>query len=158
MHNSMVVFTFSVCYRKYHFWANLVQVWSNCQLKLKIGTYTNSNMRSVMMFNFSAFDWKYHFRANLVQKIKIVSLNWNFVPRLIWICQIQWWCSPFFVFDRKYFFCANLVQKIKIVSLSWNWVPRLIHIRTVQSRCSVFLFLTGNIFGQTWSKKSKLWV
>ena len=36
-------------------------------------------------------------RVNLVQKIKIINLSWNFMPRLIRICRIQWWCtvSPF---------------------------------------------------------------
>ena len=32
------------------------------------------------------------FWVNLVQKIKIVSLNWNLVPRLIRICRIQCQC------------------------------------------------------------------
>ena len=37
----------------------------------------------------SDLDWKYPFWANLVQKMKIVRLSWNLVPRLIWICRIQ---------------------------------------------------------------------
>ena len=45
--------------------------------------------------DFPVLDRKYPFRANLVQEIKIVSLNWNFVPGLIWTCKIQWWCSLF---------------------------------------------------------------
>ena len=48
--------------------------------------------------------------VNLVQKLKIISLSWNFVPRLIQICRIPWWCSPFW---------ANLVKKNQNVSLSW---------------------------------------
>ena len=43
----------------------------------------------------SFFDWKYLFRVNLVQKFKIISLSWNFLPRLIQICRIPWWCSLF---------------------------------------------------------------
>ena len=43
----------------------------------------------------SVFDWKYLFWVNLVQKLKIISLSWNFVPRLIQICRIPWWCSLF---------------------------------------------------------------
>ena len=35
------------------------------------------------------------FWVNLVQKLKIISLSWNFVPRLIQICRIPWWCSLF---------------------------------------------------------------
>ena len=33
------------------------------------------------------------FWINLVQKLKIISLSSNFVPRLIQICTIPWWCS-----------------------------------------------------------------
>ena len=43
----------------------------------------------------SAFNWKYLFWVNLVQKLEIISLNWNFVPRLIRLCRIPWWCSLF---------------------------------------------------------------
>ena len=49
------------------------------------------------LFTFSALDRKYPFWANLVQKIKIVSLSLNLVPKLIRICRIQWCCS-FFLF------------------------------------------------------------
>ena len=48
----------------------------NCQLILKFGTWTNSNMQnSVAMFYFSVFYWNYPFWANLVQLIKIVCLS-----------------------------------------------------------------------------------
>ena len=43
----------------------------------------------------SFFDWNYLFWVNLVQKLKIISLSWNFVPRLIQICRVPWWCSLF---------------------------------------------------------------
>ena len=58
----------------------------------------------------SVFNWKCLFWVNLVQKLRIISLSWNFVPRLIQICRIPWWCSPFW---------ANLVKKNQNVSLSW---------------------------------------
>ena len=45
--------------------------------------------------DFSASDRKYPFWTNLVQNIRIVSLIWNFVPKQIGICRIQWWCSIF---------------------------------------------------------------
>ena len=67
----------------------------------------------------SLFDWKYLFWVNLIQKLKIKSLSWNFVSRLIQICRIPWWCS-LFLFSTGKPFWANLVQKIKIVILSWN--------------------------------------
>ena len=35
------------------------------------------------------------FWVNVVQKLKIISLSWNFLPRLIQICRIPWWCSLF---------------------------------------------------------------
>ena len=41
----------------------------------------------------SDFNLKYHFWVNLGQKLRIISLNWNFVPRQIQICRIPWWCS-----------------------------------------------------------------
>ena len=67
-----------------------------CQFKLKFGTYTNSNMQNSMaVFNFSVSDRKHSFTVKLVQKMEIVSLSWNLVPRIIRICRIQWWCSLF---------------------------------------------------------------
>ena len=35
------------------------------------------------------------FWVNLVQKLKIISLSWSFVPGLIQIWRIPWWCSLF---------------------------------------------------------------
>ena len=74
--------------------------------------------RHMQRCKFSILDGKHPFWANLPQKIKIVSLSWNLVPRLIQICKIQWWCFFFSIFDRKYIFWANLVQKIEIASLN----------------------------------------
>ena len=82
----------------------------------------------VQRWFFCCFHWKYPFLTNLFQKIKIVSLSWNLVPRVIWISRHQWWCSLFSVFDWRYPFWANLVQKTKIVSFRWNLTPRLIRI------------------------------
>ena len=60
---------------------------------------SNLNMQnSVVMFTFSDFDRQYHFWVNLLQKIKIVSLFWNLMPEIIWICRIQWRCYIFLVF------------------------------------------------------------
>ena len=49
------------------------------------------------------FNWKYLFWVNLVQKLKMISLSWNFVPRLIQICRISWWCSLFLFLTRNTF-------------------------------------------------------
>ena len=129
----------------------------NYQFKLKFGTYTNSNMHnSVVIFTFSVFDWKYPFWANLVQKVKTVSLSWNFVPTLIRISRIQYCCS-LSVFDQEYPFWANLVQNIKIVSLRWSLILILIQICRIQWLCSLLSFSARNtLFGTIWSKKSKL--
>ena len=69
----------------------------------------------------SVFNWKYLFWVNLIQKLRIISLSWNFVPRLIKICRILWWCS-LFLFSTGYSFLDKFgPKKIKIVSLIWNF-------------------------------------
>ena len=63
----------------------------NYQSKLKFGACTNSNMlNSIVMFTFFVYDWKYPFWGNLVQKIKIISLRWN------------WF------YGHRHFFCFSL--------------------------------------------------
>ena len=65
----------------------------NRQFKLKFGTETNLNMPSpLVVFTFSVLQRKHPFWDNLVQKIKIVNLSWNCMPRIIWISRYQWWC------------------------------------------------------------------
>ena len=56
------------------------------------------------MFTFSVFDRKYPFRANFFKKMKIISLSWNLLPRLIRKCRIQWWCSFYFILYWKCLF------------------------------------------------------
>ena len=90
-------------------------------------------------------DEKNPFCANLVKKIKIISLKRNLVPRLTWICEIQWWCSLFLFltiisfmgkFDLKIHNCllkvkfdtkTNLNMRnsmvVSILSvLDWKWL------------------------------------
>ena len=56
----------------------------NRQFKLGFGTKTNSNMHnSMVMITVSVLDRKHSFWANLVQKIKIINLTCNLVPRMI---------------------------------------------------------------------------
>ena len=87
----------------------------NDQFRLKFGTYTNSNMQnSMLIFTFSVFDRKFPFWANLVQKIKVISLSWNLVPRLIQICKIQWWCSLFLFSTRNTLFGTIWSKKSKL--------------------------------------------
>ena len=127
----------------------------------------NSNMQNLMMvFTFSVFHEKYPFSVNLVQKIKIISLSWNLVPILIWICKIQWWCSLFPFSTRNTFFFwggggfrLNLSVWTEIWYVDDDTYYLLVPIRkcTIHWWCSLFQFKTGNvIFGQIWSKISKL--
>ena len=68
----------------------------DCQFNLKFGTCTNSSMEnSMLMFTFFVFKQKYPFWANLIAKFKIDCLKWNWVPRLIRILTITWWCLHF---------------------------------------------------------------
>ena len=61
---------------------------------------------SMVGFTFSGLGWKHPFWANLAQQIENVSLSWNLVPRLIGICRIQCWCSPFlFCIGNTLFYC-----------------------------------------------------
>ena len=64
---------------------------------------TDSNIQNWMVVStFSIFDQTYPIWVNLVQRIKIVSLSWNLVRRLIQISKIQW-CSSFFCFWSAWF-------------------------------------------------------
>ena len=90
------------CYSLFRFWVEISFLGKvgpksqNSHFKLKFGTYTNSNMQnSMVMFIFFVFDRKYPYWANLVQKVKILTLSWNFVRTLVRTCRIQWWCSLF---------------------------------------------------------------
>ena len=120
---------------------------------------------SIVMFTFFIFCRKYPVWDNLAQKIKVVSLRWNFMPRLIQWCWIQWCFSVFFVFERKRpswtnlvqivniyslfvsdqkcLFLENLVQNVKIVSLRLNLLASLIWICRIQRRFSLFCFWLG---------------
>ena len=76
MQNSMLMFTFFCFSMEIPFLGKFGPKNRNYQSKLKIRTYTNSNMQnSMVMFTFSVFDRKYPFWANLVQKIKIIGLS-----------------------------------------------------------------------------------
>ena len=56
----------------------------NCQLKLKFGTKTNSNMlNSMMMFTFFVSNYICPSWENLIQKFKIAFSKWNLIRRLI---------------------------------------------------------------------------
>ena len=102
---------FSVCHRKFPFLGKFCQKNQNWQFKLKFGTQTNSNMQNSMaLFIFSVLDRKHPFWANLAQKIEVVSLSWNLIPRLIRISRIQW-RSSLFLFETENTLLGQLWSK-----------------------------------------------
>ena len=138
MQNSMMMFTFLVFESKYPFLGKFGPKSQNYQLKLKFGTYTNSNMQnSIVVFTFSVSEWKYSFWANLVQKVKIISWSWNLVARLIRICWIQWCCSLFsFLTERT--LLGQIWSKLSIFTVFFCFRSEML------------------FFGKIWSKMSKL--
>ena len=62
-------------------------------------------------FDISVSDRKYHFWAHLGQKIKIISLSWNLVPRLIQISRIQRRYSLVFCFRLEFPFLGKFGPK-----------------------------------------------
>ena len=90
-----------LCRLEIPFWPNLVQ-------KIKIISLSWNFLLD--LFEYAEFNDDVHYFSfwteipetlvldclvNLVIKMKSVSLSWNLVPRLMWICRIQWWCSLF---------------------------------------------------------------
>ena len=125
MQNSMVMFiSFFFCFwPEILFWGKFGPKSQNYQLKLKFGTYTNSNMQnSIMLFPFLLFEWKYPFWGNMVQKNKIVTLSWNLVPTIIRTCRIQWWCSFFFCFWSEIPFWDKFGRKSQNYHLKLKFV------------------------------------
>ena len=71
----------------------------------------------------------------------------------------NWGIQGLFMINNDFstLFWVKLAKKITIVSLRWNLVTRIIWIYQILWWCSLFQFWTENIlFGQIWSKKSKL--
>ena len=83
------------------------------------------------------------------KKIKIASLSWNLIPRLIRICGTQWWCLFCLFLDWKYPFWTNLVQKVKIVSLSWNL--RISSNSNMQNSMALFTFSVSDRIHPSWA-------
>ena len=114
-------------------------------------------MQSSMMFSLLVFTWKYSFGANLVQSVKIISLSWNLVASLIWICRIHCRCWLFSFSTGNTLLWENLVQKKKIISLSWKLVLRLIRIWIIKRWCSLFfVFHWKYTFGANLVQKVKI--
>ena len=84
-----------------------------CRPPWKKINITRNDHGQTQRSKFSVLDQKHAFWANLTQKIQIVSLSWNLVPRPIQICGVQRWCSLFLFSTRNTFFMVKLVQKTK---------------------------------------------
>ena len=111
------------------------------------------------MFAFSISDLKCPFWINLVQLGKIFSLSWNLVLRLIQICRIQWWCSPFLFLKGDTCFGQIWSQNLKLLVQSKDLILRLIQIWRIHWWCLFFLFSFGSIL--VWEncfERSKLFV
>ena len=93
----------------------------------------------MVVFIFSDLEWKYPFWGNLIQKIKIVSLSWNSVPRLIWICRIHWYCSLFL------FLTGNTLLG-QILSLKLRFATWKFQIRRIRNLLTFFQFLPDILF------------
>ena len=65
-------------------------------------------------------DRKYLFLINLVQKIKIVNLSWNLVPRLIRLCRTQWWYLLFLFLTGNIFYWQIWFRKWNLSNFSHN--------------------------------------
>ena len=87
----------------------------------------------------SVFNWKYLFWVNLVQKLKIISLSWNFVPRLIQICRIPWWCS-LFLFLTGNTFLGKFGPKNQNWQFQLKFCTRLIWICRIMLKICVHIF------------------
>ena len=122
----------------------------NSQFKSKLGAYTYSNIQSLMMmFTFTLFNQKDALWAYLIQKIKIASLSWNLVPRLIWIWWIQGWSSLFVLSRRNTLFgqiCSKkqICQKKQILS-SWNLAPTIMFIMSWDLLIAEQIFLSPQV-------------
>ena len=106
---------------------------------------------SMMLFTFFVFDRKYPFWANLVQNVKIISLSWKLVSRLIRIWIIQWWCSLFLFLTGNSLLGANFFEKVKIVSLkSDSHLPNkmcfLLHWKPFKYEKNAFYFILKALF------------
>ena len=139
MQNSMMLFIFFVFYRKRPSWANLVQI---------------VNIYSFFCFRSEVLCWE-----NLVQNVKIASLRLNLLASLIQIYRIQKRYSLFSFSIENAFFLVIVVQNVKIVGLKANFIGQSNSNIHNSMMLFTFLFSTGNtLFGEIWSKKSKLLV
>ena len=104
-------------------------------------TFTNQKANACSPWTAcSVFNWKYLFCVNLVQKLKIISLTWNFVPRTNSNMQNSLVMFTFSFFDRKYFFVQIWSKKLSV----WAEISHYTNLNmqnSVQNMwCWLFLF------------------
>ena len=75
----------------------------------------------MVLLTFFVSDEKHTFWENLVQKIKIVSLCWNLVHRIIRISKIPWWCSLFSFSTGNNLFGQVWSKKLKLLVYTESW-------------------------------------
>ena len=106
--------------------------------------------------DFPVLDRKYTFWVNLIQKIKIASLNWNLVPRLVRKSWIQLWYSFFLFFYQKNLFLSKFGPKGQNCQFKLKLLPRLFRIHRIQWWCSPFPISNWNsLLRHVWYKKPK---
>ena len=134
----------------------------NCQLKLKFGTCTSSNIWCCWYWLFFLLIFLFWNGNTLFEQIWFKSST-LFKAKPWYLEKFEYLefsgdvMFNFSVLDWNYLFWANLVQKTKIVNLSWNLVPRLIRICKIKWWCSLSWISGGNIlFGQICSQKNKI--
>ena len=117
--------------------------------------YMQNMQNSLVLFTLFRFGWKYSFWTNLVQKIKIVSFCRNLLSRLIWVCRIQWCCSPFLFWTGSTVLSKFNSKKLK-VSLTWNLVRRQYKYADFNSRLVFPISTRYTLIVQICSKKSEV--
>ena len=105
--------------------------------------------------HFSVLDQKNPFLANLVQKIKIVTLNWHLVARLILICGIQWLCSLFLFFTINNFLGQIWSKNSKLIVQNEIYTKANLNMKKFIGGVYFICFRMeiATLFEQTWSKK-----
>ena len=77
----------------------------------------------IVMPTSSVPDWKYGPPPPLVnslQKLKIISLSWKLVPRLIWMSRNQWWWRSLFLLLSGNTFFGQIWSK----NLNFQFKPK----------------------------------
>ena len=98
--------------------------------------FKNNSRINVYYIKSNGLDCLFCFRleipvlVNLVQKLRIISLRWNIVPRLIQIYRIPWWCS-LFLFSTGNTFLGKVDPKNQNCQFELKFRTRLIWISRI---------------------------